>query len=125
MEAKARLDDAERLFCPGRISKEKILLSRFFATGVTRKLSRFLCGQGTEICCYEKLVKVCVKPVVHATGAFPGFRSVKRLRVFLLDGMQVYHRVSPPPPPQKRIDSAVLIYTLVLLCFHKTKSAEQ
>ena len=49
MAPKARNNDAERRFCAGGISKEAIFLSRFFATGGSRKLSRFFRGQGTEI----------------------------------------------------------------------------
>ena len=35
--------------------------------------------------------------VAHQAGAYPGFRSMKRLRVFLLplDGMLVHRRVTP------------------------------
>ncbi len=39
--------------------------------------------------------------MAHTAGAYPGFRSIKRLGVLLLplDGMLVHRRISPPPSP--------------------------
>ena len=40
---------------------------------------------------------MCTSQVAHQAGAYPGFRSMKRLGVFLLplDGMLVHPRVTP------------------------------
>ena len=53
--------------------------------------------------------------MAHQAGAYPGFRSMKRLRVFLLpplDGMLVHRRVTPPPPTSIKFASTHL-YTWV------------
>ena len=46
-----------------------------------------------QICCYEKLVKVCVRPGVYTAGAFPGVRSISTPH--WMGCTEVYHRVIP------------------------------
>lgn len=75
-----------------------------------------------QICCYENVVKVCVRPVVHTAGPFPAFRSVKWLGVNLLP---TRWDSSPWQGYPQELNSAVLIYTLTPLCFHNIKSADK
>ena len=68
--------------------------------------------------------KVCTRAIVaHTAGAYPGFRSMKRLGVLLLllDGMLVHHIL---PPAFRQVSLTVRRYPFILVGGERHRAQE-